>query len=64
MTQQELDREVAHATGESLSTICRMGFTPLTHGPVEIDRQPQVVDWDRLDANRYSLFPARRRTRA
>jgi len=52
MTQRQLDRAVARATGESFSTIRRMGFTPLSDTPLEADRDPLVVDWDALDAQR------------
>ena len=50
MTQAELNRKVARATGESVDTIVRMGFSMLTSDPIE--REPQTVDWDRLDAGR------------
>ncbi len=33
MTQAEMNREVATATGESVSTISNMGFVPLTPVP-------------------------------
>ena len=55
MTQAELNRAVARATGETVSTIAAMGFVPLTHIPIE--REPLVVDWDELDAQRVSVFP-------
>ena len=54
MTQAELNRAVAQATGESVETIARMGFVPLTSVPVE--REPLVVDWDEVDAQRVALF--------
>jgi hypothetical protein len=63
MTQTQLNRAVSRATGESLSTICRRGFVPLTVGPVEIERRPLVVDWDRLDAERPGYLPQRSRPR-
>lgn len=58
MTKSEFRRAVAQATGESLSTIKRRGFSPLSfdlpndddggdHEPVAIDwdtRQPVTVD--------------------
>ena len=50
MTQAELYREVARATGESVDTIQQMGFVVLTRVPVE--REPLRIDWDRLDADR------------
>ena len=46
MTQSQLNRAVARATGESRSTICRMGFSVLADEPLEADRDPLVVDWD------------------
>ena len=52
MTQAELDRAIAHATGESLKTIGDFGFVPLTPIPYERDREPLVVDWDELEAER------------
>lgn len=62
MTQVQLNRAVARATNESVATIARMGFVPLTRGPVE--REPQVVNWDRLDAERVGLFPPLRKRRS
>jgi hypothetical protein len=50
MTQAELYREVARATGESVDTIEQMGFVVLTRVPVE--REPLRIDWDRFDADR------------
>ena len=54
MTQTELNRAVASATGETVSTIASMGFVPLTPFPVE--REPLTVDWDELDAERGSFL--------
>ena len=50
MTQTELDRAVAQATGESLQTIGALGFVPLW--PIPYEREPLVVDWDELEAGR------------
>ena len=58
MTQNELNRAVARATGESVRTIAKMGFVPLTVSPVE--REPMVVDWDDLEARRDRVFPQHR----
>ena len=55
MIQAELDREVANVTGESVNEIKHRGFVPLRHVPFE--REPLVVDWDELDAQRPVLFP-------
>jgi hypothetical protein len=57
MTQAELYREIAQATGESIRTVAEMGFVPLTRRPVELDRDPLVVDWDDVDASREMLHP-------
>lgn len=52
MTQAELDRYVARATGESLQMISRMGFVPLRPTVYERDREPLVVDWDDVESRR------------
>ena len=54
MTQADLNREVAQATGESVATIDQLGFVPLTFSPVE--REPLTVDWDELDQQRVAMF--------
>jgi hypothetical protein len=60
MTQTELDRAVARATGESVAAISSMGFVPLTRVPQE--REPQTVDWDETQQTRcISLQPRRKR---
>ncbi len=60
MTQNDLNRAVAAATGETVTTIAEMGFVPLTATP--IDREPLVVDWDELDVRRHvPMFPQRKR---
>jgi hypothetical protein len=53
MTQRQLEHEVALATGESVRSIHRYGFSLLEPD----DRPPLVVDWDRLDQQRPRLFP-------
>jgi len=61
MNQRSLNREVAQATGETISTIATLGFVPLTGQPFE--REPQTVDWDELDAERnVAVMPQRTRT--
>lgn len=57
MTQAELNREVAIATGETVSMIAQMGFVPLTTFPYERDRAPLVVDWDETELIRAVLHP-------
>jgi len=61
MTQNELNRAVARATGESVSLISGMGFVALSNIPYE--REPKSVDWDRIDQSRWVSFqPRRKRT--
>ena len=57
MTQAQMERELARATGESLSTIRHRGFSIIE--PPELE--PLVVDWDQLDAKRVAVFPPRNR---
>ena len=58
MTQNEPNRAVAQASGESVRIIAQMGFSPPT--PVVIDREPLVVDWDELEAQRVGVLPEHR----
>jgi hypothetical protein len=66
MTQRELDRAVAYATGEDVGEIRRRGFSMLAPGaefdPEPLDLPPQTVDWDELDGERQAPFfaPERR----
>ena len=48
MTQADLNRAVAAATGETVETIDRQGFSLIDMPPVE--RDPLVFDWDDEDA--------------
>ncbi|MCA9124644.1 MAG: hypothetical protein H6822_09035 [Planctomycetaceae bacterium] len=57
MNQRELNREVARATGETVATIGQMGFVPLEPIPFERDREPLIVDWEELEAQRMMLHP-------
>jgi hypothetical protein len=60
MTQNELNRAVSRATGESVTVVSSMGFVPLTSVPQE--REPQTVDWDEAQqARRISFQPRRKR---
>jgi hypothetical protein len=57
MNQSQLDRAVARATGESLNTVTRMGFSiadpeSVHYDPEPSKRAPLVIDWDELDARR------------
>ena len=52
MKQSDLDRAVARATGESVSTIKRLGFL-LADLPDRLDSNlcgAHVIDWDELHA--------------
>ncbi len=52
-------RAVARQTGESLSTIRRHGFSI-----IELpDLEPQMVDWDTVQAERVTLFPGQQQGR-
>lgn len=59
MTQEDLDREVAEATGESLRTIRRRGFSLIDPNQTDFDPEPndvpaQLIDWDEVQAARQS----------
>ena len=53
MTQRQLEREVAAATGESVNMIHRVGFNLVDPEYPE----PLVVDWDEVDTDRICIFP-------
>ena len=59
MSQADLNRAVAAATGESIATIARRGFSLVDSvvEPSEPDSipAPLVVDWDELDSRRHAL---------
>ena len=54
MQQAELNRAVARATGETVSTIKRLGF--LLADPADgldpHEEEAQVIDWDELESGR------------
>ena len=59
MPHSDLDAEIAAATGESVRTIRRRGFSlwnPLRMFPPDDHAQaePQLVDWDAVQADRRS----------
>ena len=63
MSQRDLNRAIARATGEDLSMIAGMGFVELT--PFPIEREPLMVDWDEHDLeHNVSIIPQRRRRSA
>ena len=55
MNQSDLDRAVAQATGETVSTIQRLGFL-LAEPDEQLDSDhaddPYVIDWDELERQR------------
>ncbi len=58
MTQNELNREVARQTNETVQTIADMGFVLLKPQPWEEEReQPYMLDWDEIDAQRQLAHP-------
>jgi hypothetical protein len=63
MTQNDLNRAVARATGESVSTIAHLGFG-LAESDFGYDEtylsemEDKAVDWDALDEQRVALMPA------
>ena len=65
MSQLLLERAVALATGEALSTIRRMGFSIFDptgpHDELDELPKPRIVNWDRVDANRPGYLPQRAR---
>lgn len=57
MTQCELDRAIARATGENLRVISRLGFSladPIfvQHDPEPCDIEDLIVDWDQHELER------------
>jgi hypothetical protein len=57
MTQSELNRAVATATGETACTISELGFSiadpdEVDFDPEPYDLKPQTVDWDELALRR------------
>ena len=59
MTQRDLDRSVAHSTGETVGEISRRGFVPLED--LALDSEPPI-DWDELEAPRFvNMVPQRKR---
>jgi hypothetical protein len=64
MTRSRIERAVARATGEAISTVKRLGFSLVETNVSGCDAPPtcpNVVDWDALDQRRVGLFPNRER---
>ena len=59
MNQNELNRSVAHSTGETIGEVSRRGFVPLEDLNQDCD---PPIDWDELEAQRFvNLVPQRKR---
>lgn len=55
MSQAELNREVSRATGDSMGTIRRQGFSIMPLPDDYVDDEPEasiirIIDWDEQDA--------------
>jgi hypothetical protein len=64
MTQHQLNRAVARATGDSLATVARMGFGLVDPAAEQdncepADFGPNYVDWDERQKQRLSYLPQR-----
>jgi hypothetical protein len=56
MTQAEMERELANATGESLSVIRSRGFSLISP-----ETEPLTIDWDEVQQVERSRSKPRRR---
>ena len=62
MTQSQLDRAVARATGETVSIIRHIGFSGVDPTePCDALPNPRIVNWDSLDSRRPGYLPQRAR---
>lgn len=65
MKQADLDRAVARATGETVSTIKRLGFLLAEPDdcldPDSDEHGPYVIDWDEVEAQRQETGTGRPR---
>ena len=69
MSQRDLNRAIAQATGEDISMIAGMGFVELTAIPIErephimdIESEPHIMNWDDYDLEvNVAVIPQRRR---
>jgi hypothetical protein len=61
MRQNQLNREVAALTGETVREIARRGFVPLSALPIEREPEDLIIDWDNLETRRYTALTGPRR---
>jgi len=56
MTQSQINEMVAHATGDDLGEIRRLGFSLVGMNEFDLDEEvsPQSLDWDEVDRSRRS----------
>lgn len=62
MTQNDLNRQVARATGETIATVKHLGFVLDEPPPSSLGTDPdgpQVIDWDALDVQRSQSYAGR-----
>ena len=64
MTQRDLNRGVAQATGEDVNVIEARGFSAFDPATTGADDDFPAIDWDALELRRTSLFPDRQRRHA
>ena len=57
MTQAQLDHEVADATGESIRTVHRLGFSVLPDEPADSDPEPLYLVIACPRCHRPTVFP-------
>lgn len=62
MNRSRIELAVARATGESLASVRRLGFSavePQVNLSDDPPARPGIVDWDDLELQRVGLFPPR-----
>ena len=64
MTQNDLNRQVARATGETISVIRHLGFQLEERLPLRPNSDPnafgsRVIDWDDLELHQSQPYPGR-----
>ena len=52
MTQNDLNRAVSRATGETIHTVVELGFGLADPDCVDFDPEARLIDWDLYDLHR------------